>query len=875
MKQRLLDRFSAARERAQRGAVLFLVVLTVLIVMVAGAIAVDLSAAATRGQSLQNAADSAALAGVQAFRQSMGERTEANAADEAAAEAAVLALLEQNGITNLTPQISFTDPENDTEVKVTLYDENAGYLMSGFTGGSIGSVERSATARFERCEDGCLKEVDIPPPFVAVDAFGDGDGYKPIPVNDRLYSINHQSGDGRGNQQITCVRRAPQILPDGSKEWHCWDAPGMLAYPSGYIPTVTPEMPHAAVYGSKIYWASSTSSGHYLFCFETETPAPCSTPYQISTDAHAIDLPKREIHRGGATVMVNDLIYTFTDDHMVHCIVPGDTMTSCGSAQTSLGEAGFPAGDPADGNHGSSMDRVVDETTGRIYSTIHIVSTPGNVDCTASNLESPSGRVVLKNASSNIYIAANGSNDGLVDGVDPADPATQWQVERNGSSYRFVNVASIDAYDSKYLATDFWDFGDELQLVNYSQYGRDFRIEHQGDYSRIRNRWRISGQTHQYLREDGSTDPDTGDTTVEFTGGSYDTLRADWIVRPWECEDPSYAPPTYNGLSYEPGTYVNCFNPTTGLACSGFAPSKIHEDWDSFSGRLFFYRDASGSPIGLCSTGFTQHWDWYTNMSSYTEISCVNHNSGVEDTSLESSMSSFRNALAAHNTATPNPSEGNARWGTWGDPHYNSHTNRMFYPTHRTDSAVLCWDWDNGPCTEGIERVGSSALGQIQDYGFFSEGNCIYGLGHNAIFWAFRADDINEECNGSDKTTSITPCDCGGELFWGTVTFDVTKDQFEEFTIEIRNDDGDRVYPPPGSDSDPIPPHSLLTTGANVDPRYVGDTVDLNHIPATSKTQRLWVTVSVVAKEGVDPWQDGEGSQTFTIEIGRTPRLTD
>jgi Flp pilus assembly protein TadG len=129
MKQRNSELTSVARVNAERGATMFLVAMTVLIVMVAGAIAVDLAAAATRGQSLQNAADSAALAGVQAYRQSMGDRTEANSDDEAAAVAAVNALLEQNGIFDITPGIDFPDAANDAEVKVTLFDDDVGYLL--------------------------------------------------------------------------------------------------------------------------------------------------------------------------------------------------------------------------------------------------------------------------------------------------------------------------------------------------------------------------------------------------------------------------------------------------------------------------------------------------------------------------------------------------------------------------------------------------------------------------------------------------------------------------------------------------------------------------------------------------------------------------
>lgn len=870
MNQRISELIWAARENAERGAVMFLVAITALIVMVAGAIAVDLSAVATRGQSLQNAADSAALAGVQAYRQSMGDRTDATAVDEAAAIAAVQNLLAQNGITDITPGITFPDAANDTEVSVTLFDDDAGFLLAGFTGGAAGTVERTATARFERCEDGCLKEVEIPPPFQPVNTQGDGDGYKPIPVNDRLYSINHQSGDGRGTQQITCVLREPRKWTfDESRETQlCWDSPGgtpvagLSAYPAGNVPFVTPEMPHAAVVGSTIYWASSTSSGHYLFCFETETAQPCSSPLRLNSNTAATNLSKRLIHRGGGTVEEDGLVYTFTDDNMVHCVIPnGPIMTLCGGypKSTSLGEMGFPANDKADGNHGSSIDRIVDDASNRIYSTHHVDSVP----CPQGHMDVPTGTVTFTNANSGILIQINDAYDGLVDGVDPTDPRAHWRVSggtSNGNRYYiFTNVAASDNGYTRRITLDTYGTGQQLELTSGTDGGRIyFRVFAGSTASQIRS-WYSWGGQHHYISEGSSGG------VIEFTSGPAVPLWSDWVI---ECGSTTETGDYSGGLAYEQGTYLNCFNASgAGGACNGFTPSKLHDDWDSFSGRLFFYRDGGGNVIGVCSTGFTEHWDWYTNMSSYTELSCVDHNTGAEAVALEQSMAQFTATLASHNTATPNPSEGNARWGTWGDPHYNSWSNRIFYPTHRTDSAVLCWDFDTGPCVEGIERNGTSALGEIQDYGFFSEGNCVYGLGHKAIFWAFRADNIQEECNGSGKTTSITPCDCGGSLFWGTLSFDVSVEQFDEFLIEINDDDGNRVYPASSGDpSNPAPAHSLL---------HDGDTIDLNFIPTLDANQRLWVTVSVVAKTGIDPWQDGAGSQTFTIEIERTPRLTD
>ena len=56
---------------------MFLVAGTTLLVLLMGAVAVDLSITATRGQQLQNAADAAALAGVQAYRNGDGDEAAA------------------------------------------------------------------------------------------------------------------------------------------------------------------------------------------------------------------------------------------------------------------------------------------------------------------------------------------------------------------------------------------------------------------------------------------------------------------------------------------------------------------------------------------------------------------------------------------------------------------------------------------------------------------------------------------------------------------------------------------------------------------------------------------------------------------------------
>lgn len=821
------------RAQGERGAVMFLVAGTTVVVLLMGAMAVDLSSIAARGQSMQNAADSAALAGVQAYRASGG--------NEQAARQAVEDLLAQNGIElgdSVSVDIEFPDA-NNTEVKVTLVEDEPDLFLAGVTG-VVSEVERSATAKFESCDDTCFKEVVIPAPFRSVDATGDGDGYKPIPVGDNLYALNHNAE----TLQIVCIDRAT--------EDHCWqNGAGKNAYPSGYQPPRNPEMPHAAVIGTKIYWSVTAATGHRLYCFETTTDTPCSQPFLINGRPRASHLTSRLENRGGGTVAVDDLIYVFTDDHRIHCIVPGITMTRCagygnGGLQTGLGAAGFPVADGQNDNHGSSIDRIVDN--GRIYSTLHIDN--GGVQCDNGdpNMANPEGIVVLKNAATGLYLSIHPSwgytVDGAPDANGPPDDFARWRViQMNNGSYVFKSVAAENAGQSWILDAD-GNYA-ELDTINRTFASADHRwfVTYQGSTSRIRNEyydWNGGG----YIRDENSN----------WRTGAYQNQFADWVIRPWECEDPSYG--SGGGVVFQAGTWVHCFDTINQQPCANFVPAKLHQDSDSFSGRLFFYRSSGTTPtiLGLCSTGFTEQWSW-TDMRGLTELTCIDHITGADADSLESTMSSFYSALdgVAHEP-----------WGTWGDPHYNPETNRMFYPTQRSRSRVLCWDFDTGFCgnMEGV----SAQHGAIQDYGFFSEGNCVYGLGHNAVFWAFRASDIYEECTGSSTKTTINPCNCSGSLYWGTLLFDVDLALFDSFLIEVYNKNGVRILPAENAVDDQgnlKQGHSLHSDGLSL---------DLNTLPVNGFDDELTIEVRVDSQNS-DPWSQGD--QTFTIEFERTPRLTD
>lgn len=830
MTRNFLGKYQGARHDAERGAVMFLLVAAIMVVLLGGALAVDLSIVSTRGQQLQNAADASALAGVQAYRQSDGNR--------AAAEAAVAELLSQNGIAvdgTTTFAVTFPEGVSDTEVIVTVSDSDPGTLLTGVTGVTSG-VSRSATARFDSCQANCTVSVVIPSPFRSVDAAGQGDGYKPISVGNELYALNHNSSYGG----IVCIDRDTANDPDIQGICDNWSDTSRRAYPGTSNTQRNPEMPHVAVSGTKIYWAGSDSAGTKLYCFETSVATPCSSSVLINNRSRASSSDisnQKDRNRGGGTVLAGGRIFVFTDDFRVHCFNPGTPATRC-SDYGSNGEASFlandnfPENEPRDGNHGSSIDRIVDDINGKIYWTIHVPTGPAPpADCSSDNLEFPEGLVSIQNAWSRLFLEADSSGNGTGNNPNNDEVSTHWTVEpQSDGRYAFRSVSRGRVLDS--------DSGNDSPLETSSSVRDD-------------DRWTINWQITTSTIYSSNDDSYAYDNGTDFaTHEDLNGQASDWIIQHPACSDPGYTPGPATAVEHTGGTWLQCWDFVNNQSCSNFTPSAIHTDGSRFSGRLFFYMSNASIPTvqGVCSSGFAG-----SVRPSDFEINCVNNNSGAYDANLTLDLGSLRSAIAGVTDSSP---------AAWGDPHYNPDSNRLFYPTAHDESRVVCWDFDFGMCGV-LEQI--SSLGPIEDYGYFSEGDCVYGLGHNAFFYAFQAEDIGSECTGSSTSTRITPCDCSGDWEWGTITFDVDLALFDEFFIQVLNSSGDLVYPPPDpSIPGDNPQHSLHVNGA---------TVDLNGLPVSTDPENDFLEILVTVNAENDPWAEGE--QTFSVEFARAPRLTD
>lgn len=274
----------------ERGAVLAVIALTLVLVLASGAIAVDLSALDRQGQSLQSGADAAALAGATTWAQTQ---------DAALATQVVADVIAQNGInvgSDILLDVGF--PSNN-EVEVQLTDNTPEVMLAGVIG--VGDdLVRAAVGKHLLCEAGCFRSLDVAPPLGPISAAGSGDGFIPISVGNKIYSVNHHGST------IECVDRATNAT--------CWPAQQLFA-----TPVLTMNTPHAGLIGDRIYyigWNGGSgivpSSDGYLQvgCWNTLIDARCSGQADLFNVGH------------GTLYATDDAIYVFAANRDVYCFEP-------------------------------------------------------------------------------------------------------------------------------------------------------------------------------------------------------------------------------------------------------------------------------------------------------------------------------------------------------------------------------------------------------------------------------------------------------------------------------------------------------------------------------------------------------------------------
>lgn len=201
--------------------------------------------------------------------------------------------------------------------------------------------------------------------------------------------------------------------------------------------------------------------------------------------------------------------------------------------------------------------------------------------------------------------------------------------------------------------------------------------------------------------------------------------NARWNFYPWECgidENRGDSAPDY----FEDGTWLHCYDTGTVSVtpgpCPNFTvkgvsgepagtPTPIHLDGTRFSGRLWFYygQSSGGSDpakLGVCSSGFST-WNDPAMVNRFEpssiEVNCVDISDGDFDSFLSSKMEPLRDTIRANTSDHP---------GAWGDPHWNSSENRLFYPTEHRESVVICYDFESdASCGQTTSDVPPNAEG--------------------------------------------------------------------------------------------------------------------------------------------------------------------
>ncbi len=377
------------RSESERGAILVLTALVMLLLLFIAAFATDLGAWYRQGEEQQRAADVGSLNGIAAYDRGSKEFFAANGASgwgdldpalhTAAEEAGLLdavdtiqALLETSGMSFTTaPSITLADPPTDpfTESVVTLTaddgsvvtvtrsfvntsDDPANPIYTRVIDVTISrsgeqyfsdiirdapTIDRTAQSLLSNCGAECTRGIEINPPFVGFEGNGNGDGYGPLLFDkdpttqgiEEVWAVNHHSS-GTGNGQIICMEVEEQA-PCGS--------PLALNFQTGNRPVeyISP--------AGKIFYAARNQNTDRtgLACFDAATRSECAIDFVPLFDQDTAPNYPGWINVSGPFAY-DGRLYVVSQDGQIGCLTEG--MAPCGPNLTqelsTFGDARMP-----------------------------------------------------------------------------------------------------------------------------------------------------------------------------------------------------------------------------------------------------------------------------------------------------------------------------------------------------------------------------------------------------------------------------------------------------------------------------------------------------------------------------------------------------
>lgn len=279
--------------------------------------------------------------------------------------------------------------------------------------------------------------------------------------------------------------------------------------------------------------------------------------------------------------------------------------------------------------------------------------------------------------------------------------------------------------------------------------------------------------------------------------------------------------------------HLSCWDARNAEPCSGFGVHELHANVSgsnsSNSGRLLIYRNSLGKPRGVCSVGVG-------------DVECFHLSNGSRQSSNESSLMQTVGLIPS------------AQYGFWGNNTYLPSANRVFILGEHYGATTYCHDFTTGYC--GQLRTDNTPFGSTLTYGYVPEGDCLIGLGHNAIFFSVTA-DLQLGCASSFSAVRLATCNCAGVETWPEVHAENLED-VEEFLVVVTNVEGTELLPDDGSEG--------IVLAA-------GESLDLTSIPID--VGEISFKIVVRPKDGEDPWADGVHPQLVIGASSESPVLAE
>lgn len=371
------DRDRADRALQERGAILILSVLVMILLLSLAAFATDLAAWYRQGQQQQRASDLASLNGVQAYDLELKTYFEShgadnwagltNATDKAEAEQlafdagleAIWGVLATGGVVVDTSPTVVYDPTppstsstatavatDGTQVQITRLS-NGSFTVTLIRPGKqyfssvlsdAPEIARSSTAVISNCNADCSRNILIEPPFTGFEASGQGDGYRPLLWgDDEIWTVNHHSsGQANGNAGAT-LWGGEIICMDRDTGLACLGGTSHFSL-NGYQ-SANMSIEYLSPSG-KLYFAArrpdsagSVNGDVGLVCFDVTARAYCATPFTPMWEFNDYVRWDNWINAVGPWEYGGNL-YIMSTDGVLHCRTES-TLADCGSASTS------------------------------------------------------------------------------------------------------------------------------------------------------------------------------------------------------------------------------------------------------------------------------------------------------------------------------------------------------------------------------------------------------------------------------------------------------------------------------------------------------------------------------------------------------------